>query len=215
MAITYPLATSVFADEIKIVSISTRPGHQQELSGLGSGYTLAAEVAPALREFDVSTVLLTHAEAAEIMALIEALSGSIKEFYLYDPRYRYPAYDPDGTILGANTVQINSLNANDVSISLKGLPSGYVITRGDYMHWDYSSGPTRRAFHRAVETVTANGSGVTAEFEVRDIIRGGLVDATVTLIKPAMKCKMIPSSLSEESAGLSSTRISFSVRQVI
>lgn len=213
MTISYPLSVSVFADQLKIASVSAIPGHQQEISGLGSGYLLAAEVGPALREYDVSTVELSHAEAAEVMALIEALYGSIKTFYLYDPRYRYPAYDTDGTILGSSTVQIKALNADDIRISLKGLPAGYTITRGDFMHWDFDS--TRRAYHRAVETVVADSAGETSEFEVRDIIRGGVVNATVTLIKPAMKCLMLPGSLSDEVVGLASTRISFRVRQVI
>lgn len=216
-AFTYPLALSVFADELDLDSISARPGWQQQHTGLASGYGITDDLAPALREWDVRCRSRPHVEAAEIMALIEALGGSLREFYLYDPRKLYPAADLDGSALGSATVQIKALNANNHALSLKGLPAGYVLTRGDFFCFDYSSSPTRRAFHRVAEaSVTADGSGDTAEFEVTPNIRtGAAVDDVITLKKPAMKCKMIPGSLRDESDGPLMTVVAFSVRQVI
>jgi hypothetical protein len=214
--ITYPLALDVFIDTLPIESVQHRPGNQQELSGQGSGALLAADVAPALREYDVSTAPMENGAAAQAMALIEALGGSIQPFYLYDPRAMYPQADPDGSLLGSSTVTILALNANNKAMRLTGLPSGYKITAGDMLAWDYGSNPVRRAYHRAVETVTAAGTGATPEFEVRDFIRpGSITGAEVTLIKPAMKCKMVPGTLSDIGISILHTRISFSVRQVI
>ncbi|HEU5019690.1 MAG TPA: hypothetical protein VFT69_17165 [Pseudolabrys sp.] len=215
MTITYPLAVDVFADKLNIASLKARPGHQQELSGMGSGALLAADVAPALREFDVTCNPMYHDDAAEVLALIEALGGSIGTFYLYDPRHTAPKADPGGSILGSSTVTISSLNANNKAMKLTGLPSGYVLTAGDMLAWDYSTDPVRRACHRVIETVTADSGGTSPEFEVRDFIRPGSTTGTaVTLIKPAMKCVMVPKSLSDDADGMFTT-IGFSVRQVI
>ncbi|MGB3327781.1 MAG: hypothetical protein WBA46_02440 [Thermomicrobiales bacterium] len=215
MTIVYPLALDVFADKLHIESLKARPGHQQELSGQGSGGILAADVAPALREFDVACIPLYHDVAGEVLALIESLGGAINPFYLYDPRKKAPATDPDGTILGGAVVTISALNANNKAISLAGLPAGYTLTAGDLLSWDYGVNPARRAFHRVVESVTAAGDGATPQFEVRDFIRpGSTVGTAVTLIKPAMKCKMLPGSLDDAAQGMFTT-ISFSVRQVI
>lgn len=216
MGIAFPLSLADFADKLGIESLTRRLGLQQEFSSQGQGTTIAADVGPALREYDVTLGLMYHADAAKVMAMIEALDGSINPFYLYDPRHLAPANDPGGAILGASSVTIHSLNANNKAMSLEGLPAGYVLGVGDMLSWDYGSSPTRRAWHRILEAVTANGSGVTAEFEVRDYIRtGSSTGLPVTLIKPAMKCAMISGSLKESTDGGMFTRIAFSVRQVI
>lgn len=216
MAFVYPLSLTVFADQLGIASVRWRPGHQQEYSGLGSGSSIGADVAPALREADVSSAMMAHSDAARIMALIESLGGIISTFYMYDPRKLYPAADPDGTILGANVVTINALNANNKAMRLAGLTAGYVLTAGDFLSWDYGSSPVRRAYHRVLETVTADGTGLSPEFEVRDFIRtGSSTGLVVTLKKPAGKFKMVAGTLSDETVDAVNSRITFSIRQVL
>lgn len=119
---------------------------------------------------------------------------------------------------GPAAVTINSLNVNNKAMSLAGLPPGYIITRGDFLAWDYGSSPTRRAYFRAAETVTANGSGVTPEFQLSDFIKpGSTTGLAVTLIKPAMKAKLIFGSVQEQAGSTDPmfTNIQFSIRQVL
>lgn len=201
MTIPFPLSLALLADLLPITSVEWRWQHQQEYSGLGSGEILAAELGPSLLRADVSLAPMPHQQAADIEAVIDALDGSMRTFYLYDPRKKYPKSDPTGSILAASTVQINSL-PSAISMSLKGLPAGFVLWRGDWLSFDYSS-PARRAFHRISETVTANGSGVSPVFEVRPAIRtGAAVNNSVALIKPAAKMRLLPNSVQVSAEGM-------------
>lgn len=218
MALAFPLSLAQFADQLPMASFTPRQGLQQQLSSPASGIDIPADIAPALREYDVTLKPLPHRRAQQLMALIEALRGPMNSFYIYDLRYLYPAADPDGSILGSSTPQLNSLNANNKALSLKGLPADYVVTAGDFLSWNYGSDPARRAYFRAAETVTANGSGVTAEFQVSDFIPpGSSAGIAVTLVKPAMKAKLVAGSVQEQvdSSDPTRTTISFSVRQTL
>ncbi|TPN44464.1 hypothetical protein FJ981_28115 [Mesorhizobium sp. B1-1-4] len=213
MALTFPLSLAAFADLLDVTSVKWALQDNREFSGMGSGQILEADLAPQLWQGDVTLGEAYHYETRKIEAKINAVIRSLGSFYLYDPRTAAPYADRDGAILGASTVQINSLPDNK-SMTLKGLPAGYIITAGDYACWDYGS-PTRRAFHEFSEDITANGSGVTGAVEVSPFIRpGAAINQVVTLIKPAMKCKIKPGSFSVGSTGNTVTsQISFSVIQ--
>lgn len=197
MALTYPLSLSAFADKLRIVSAPFVLEEQHELSGLGSGEVLAAQLAPARWTTTVTLAPERHLKAREIQVLIESLSGSIQSFYLYCPTNCYPAKDPGGVVLGASAVKIASIGGDNKSLALNTLPANYVITAGDALAFDYGSNPTRRAWHRAAETVTANGSGVTPAFAVTPNLRpGATAGAAVVLKKPAAKMFRMPGPLS-------------------
>lgn len=222
MGLSFPLPLSALADQLfgdelygsegNAASVSWLLQDNREMSGMGSGQVLQSDLGPSLWTGDVSSREFYHAEARRIEAKLNAVIRSIGSFYLYDPRKPYPYEDPDGSILGASSVQINSL-PDAKSMTLKGLPVGYKLTEGDYLSFDYGDG--RRAFHEVAEAVTANGSGVTPAFEVSPFIRpGAAVNAAVTLIKPAMKCIVRPGTLQVQSTGnVVTTQISFSVVQ--
>lgn len=216
MAITYPLALSQFADIIGMRQVKWQLQDNRELSGMGSGQVLQAKLAPSLWTADVSLHEWYHADAARIEAKLQVLIEQMGSFYLYDPRKKAPTLDPAGVILGASTVRIASL-PTPATISLKGLPAGYGLSVGDWLAFDYGSNPTRRAFHRIAEDVTASGAGTTTAFNVTPFIRpGAAVDAVVTLIKSAMKCIIKPGSVEIGSTdNIVTTQISFSVIQKI
>ncbi|TPM39580.1 hypothetical protein [Mesorhizobium sp. B2-3-4] len=213
MALTFPLSLAAFADLLDVTAVKWWLQDNREYSGMGSGQILEADLAPQLWQGDVTLAEAYHYEVRKIEARVNAVIRSLGSFYLYDPRTAAPYADRDGAILGASTVQINSL-PDAKSMSLKGLPAGYVLTAGDYLAFDYGS-PSRRAFHEVSEDVTAGGGGTTGAFEVSPFIRpGAAVNQTVTLIKPAMKCKIKPGSFSVGSTGNAVTsQISFSVVQ--
>jgi hypothetical protein len=216
MALTFPLSIATLADLLPIESVAWTLDENQELNGLGGGELLASDLAPRLWSGDVQCVQQYNDDVAAVQALFESLSGAINSFYLYDPRKKYPRQDPTGSILGSSTVKIKSVGSNNKSIALKGLPAAYVVSLGDYLAFDFGSEPTRRALLRCAETVTADGSGDTIEFELSSALRPGAeADIVVTLIKPAAKVKLVPGSFSSASSGALHSRISFKVRQTL
>jgi len=211
--LTFPLATTQLDDLIPVGPVKWRLKENQELSGVGSGQILAAELAPSLWEADVSSAEYPHDRIDQLQARIEALDGSIRAFYLTDPKRRYPQYDPDGSIFGSAVAVINSIDASNRAISISGLPASYVLTVGDFFAFDYGT-PARRAFHRVVETVAANGSGVTGLFEVRPHIRtGATAGLSVSLISPSLKCIIKPNTLDSGRVSPVLSQLSFSAVQ--
>ena len=212
MALTFPLSTAAFADILGIVTASLKLNTNRELSGMGSGQTLEADLSPELWIADVATRSWRAGDARRHEALVNAIVRSMGTFYLYDPRKAVPRLDPGGVILGAATVQINSL-PDAKSMSLKGLPADYKLSVGDHLSFDYGT-PARRAFHELAEDVTANGSGVTPAFEVSPFIRtGAATNLVVTLVKPTVKVKIVPGSLDPKQVDASFSQLSFSVVQ--
>lgn len=190
MAILFPLDTSQFADLLSIETVKWRMHRNDEMSGLANGQTLVAELAPPLWIGDVELNPMYNEDADQLQAVIESLDGSIGTFYMYAPQRPYPQYDPTGSILGANVPTIQTLGANNKSMRVQGLPAAYKLTRGDFLAFTYLG---RRAFHRIVETVTADGTGLTPFFEVRPHIRpGAVVGTAVILKKPSPECRMVP-----------------------
>ena len=219
MSLSFPLSNAALADRLPIQSVRWWLEGQEEYSSLGSGEFLAADLGPKLWKGEVGIAPMYHAAALEIQSRIEALDGSMNSFYLYDPRARYPRNDPDGTILGAATPVIASLGANNKSLTVSGLPAGYVLTAGGMFHFDYGTSPVRRALHRIVETVTANGSGVTPNFEVRPhFAPGAAVALALKFIDPSAKVRIVPRSF-EPGTGQAGTRrtegMSFQVQQTL
>ena len=214
MALNLPLSLNDFADRLKITEVKWKLQRYDELSGLGTGDVLAAELAPPRISGDVTIGPMYHNQAAAIQALIEVLEPA-QSFYLYDPKKKYPIADPDGSIFGSSTPVIFTVGVNNKSMQVSGLPAGYVLSLGDWISFDYGSNPVRRAFHRIVETATANGSGVTPSFEVRPHFRPGVTTGlAVTLIKPAPKVFIMPDSFDPGTArGLFTEGMSFQVMQ--
>lgn len=209
MALTFPLALADFADVIGIQSVKWRLQDNRELSGMGTGQILQADLAPALWTADVTLRPWRTNEAREIEAKINAVVRSIGSFYLYDPRKAVPK--SGASALSGKTVTIKAV-ADNKSLSLTGLPASYTLTAGDYLSFDYD-GSTRRWFGEVSESVTADSSGDTATFEVSPMLPSAAAAAIeVTLVKPSMKAIITPGSLDVQySAGF--TTIAFSVTQ--
>lgn len=192
MALVYPLSLAAFGDLLPIASVTFSPRRSEEVAGLASGQALVAEVAPPLWQARVDLAAMPHAEAGRIAALIDALDGSQKQFFLTSPAHAYPAADPGGVLLGASAVTIQTVGGDNKSLALAGLPAGYALTAGDFLCFDVGGA---RAFHRLAESGAANGGGVTAALELRPYLRAGTVAGlAVTLKKPAAKMILAPGS---------------------
>jgi hypothetical protein len=196
MAITYPYSVSFLADRLKIASLVWDVQRNDELSGSGDSRIWQAELADPLWSATVNLAAGYNNNMKQIAALIRKLHGAQESFFLYDPMSRYPQADPDGSLLGASVVRIDSVGAGGRTISLNGLPAGYVLTLADKMQIAYATSPVRYAFLEVSDqTVVASGGGVTSAFEVFPNAPVGVaVNDVVTLIKPACRMIIMPGS---------------------
>lgn len=215
MAISFPLAVADLADILPVGFVSFELGEQQELSGLGGGELLAADLGPRLWQAQVRTPQLSHDAVRRLKARFLSLDGALNAFELYDTRGKFPQGDPGGTILGASTPSIDTLDANNKAMKVDGLPAGYALRYGDFISFLYASG-AKRALHMIVEDATADGSGLTPLFEVRPHIRPGATTSTaVLLVKATGRFKLMPGTLATQSVDLTTSQLSFTARQTL
>ena len=201
MAIAFPLARSLFADRLKIAAFRWQLQPFVESSGTALGQVIANEIAPRRWRAEVELARMPHTEAADIQALIDAL-GPSGTFYLHNPGQLGPRDDPDGAAVAGHSVGINAVGADNKSLRLAGLPAGYRLRRGDMLHFDYGSSPTRRALHRIVEDATASGAGVSSFFEVRPFLKAGTTTGlTVTLVRATARMMLEPGSFDPGTEG--------------
>lgn len=215
MVATFPLPLADLADLLRIRSVEWRKFRQQEISGLGTGEFLTADLAPELWEGHCETPPMTMAEADQLEARFELLNGSAETFLLYNPRRKYPQADLDGSTLGASSITVTAIGANRNTVTLSGFPEGYVLTIGDMISILYST--SRRALIRIAETKTATALGNISLVEVRPYLRPGIVNTDpVTLVKPAAKVKLLPGSFSVKTdPNTHLSVLSFTARQTL
>ncbi|MDZ4094523.1 MAG: hypothetical protein U1D35_06385 [Paracoccaceae bacterium] len=194
MAQIFPLPIDVFFSTLLISEVHFDAPAQVVTSQTGGGEQLTADIGPALWSGEVILGRMTASEAANATAMIDLLGPAGRSFHAYDPRRPFPASDPGGIILGAATPSIFSIPAGGREMRIQGLPSGYVLGRGDYLAFDYGAG--RRALHRVVSASVVAAGGTTPVFEVHPMLRAGAsVGAAVTLIRPACKAVLVAGSV--------------------
>src|SRR5690606_25977213 len=125
-------------------------------------------------QVNVTSGPINNQDSESVAALIEVLERPGNDFYVSNPRKPGPRSDPTGANLAGFSPSIAALPANNRQIQFKGLPANYVLSRGDMFSFDYGpEGAKRRALHRLVETVAADGDGDTVNIEVFPHIRSG------------------------------------------
>lgn len=192
MPMTFPLALDDFFALLPVAEMMFHAPPQVIMNQTGGGEILTADVGPMLWTGQVTLGRMLQSETATPDVLLDLLAPAGRTFWAFDTRRPGPLADPKGLVLGSATPVIASLpNAREMSIS--GLPGWYVLSRGDYLAFDYGI-PARRALHKVVTPVVeANAAGTTPVFEVTPMIRPGAVTATaVTLVRAACKARLIP-----------------------
>jgi hypothetical protein len=150
-------------------------------------------------------------DALAFEAALNSLDGVVNVFEAGDLRARFPRSNPTGTFTDSGT--LSSVNANNKALSLTGLPSGLVLSPGDYLSFDYG---TSRALHQVVEGATANLAGLTPEFEVRPHIRPGFVTGNAVRLKnPNGQFTLIPNSVSSSLSTKNTSVITFKAIQYL
>lgn len=194
MAFAFPLSAAQFMDTILISSATFWLPDATMQEGNEGGEIFTATRGPRLWQAEFTLARRPHADLDRQEARLALLTMPGASFFCYDPRRTGPHYDPDGSILGAATPTISTVSAREISID--GLPTDYKIRRGDYIGFAYGTSPVRYALHRAVEDVSAL-LGIAWNVEVQPPIRDGLTAGTpVQLIRPTIKMKVIPGSVS-------------------
>lgn len=210
MALTYPLT-----DITSFVPIAGQvfgpPVSRQEMSRLSSGTTIGKDFGSALWMPEFTTDVVDNDDAVAYEAKLASLDGVINAFAAGDLRRLYPRQYANGVF--NDTGVLHSVNANNRALSIASLDAGFVLSVGDYLAFDYGAS---RALHQVVEAATANGSGLTSEFEVRPHIRPGFsLTAPITLKQPRAHFILVPGSVEAKSNGPVSSVISFKAVQFL
>lgn len=198
MALTFPLAVADFFGDLasKVQSFEFDLGEALATEETGAGEILMADVGIRLWRLNCSMRPMRYAEAEQFKAKFDVLRYPARSLIAHAMPITYPQSDPDGSILGAAAVVLNTVNGNNRELRLSGLPAGYVITPGDVLSWQYGSNPIRYAFHRVVVGATADGAGLSGLIEVTPFVRPGYsLGTAVKLIKAEMKGIYVPGSL--------------------
>lgn len=209
MSISFPLTTLISSTDFQDQTFQLVS--RQELSRQANGRTIGKDFGSAIWLANYTTKPIFNDDALAFEAALDSLDGVVQTFEVYDLRRPYPRVYPTGA--GANDGVLLSVNANNKALALSGLVAGQVVSAGDYLSFVYGSS---RALHRVVETVTANDSGVTVEFEVRPHVRAGFtLTNVVTLKSPRGVFMLMPGSVSVKASGGQHTVITFQAIQAL
>lgn len=183
MAISNPATVGEFANLLRVQSSQFSLQEFVETSGSARGDMIVAQIAAPKWSAEVTLGAMTADMARRTRATMRRI-GMGGHFLLYNYESPYPRNDPDGSIIGSATVQIDGFSGR--SIRLRGLPSGYQLVWGDMLSVVYAGG--RRALYEVNDEVTAGGAGFTSLFEVTPPPKVGIADGdAVDLVRPCAR----------------------------
>ena len=190
MAITFPYDL-----------LSTFPGYstefdltyRQEQSRTSGGRTIVKDFGSPLWQGSWISRSLTINELDAWRARLKALENGFQTFAAWPFSRAYPIAYPNGSWPTGSafngSCQIASLTSK--SVSLKGLPSGYQLSVGDYIQIGTAD------LHQVLEPATANSGGLTGSFEVRSYLWPSVaVNAAVKLSRPSCIMSIAPGTIS-------------------
>lgn len=189
--LTFPLTFESFWQTLPIAKDTFEISSAVDVSRTGGGEVITAERGASLWTGKIDLGPLTHAEARAIVPLLNLLKRPGATFAVADSARPGPLLNPGGP---GTAPTVLALGADPRELSLTGLPAGYTLSRGDRIWFTYAG---RGGLHEVVSTVTANGSGQTALFEVNPPLRPGLTPGTsVPLAWPRCRAVLLPETLS-------------------
>jgi hypothetical protein len=190
-------------------------------SGQGSGQTIVKAMRDPHWVLHAESKVLSPNEIRYWKARLSGLDNGRKLFLGYDFTCYYPTNYPHGSwptgvAFSGTTAAILTVGGDGVSISLSGLPAGYVGWPGDMLAVTYGSGsPAAIQVLQAVESFIVDGAGHSDVFEVRPAIPAGVVAGkSVSVKKPACHMMIAPGSLNIPKDSSARGVISFDAIQV-
>lgn len=166
--------------------------------GLASGEVRVWELRDRLWTLTVTSAKLRPTVLARWQALLESLENGKALFWGFDKARYYPSLYPSGSwptggAFDGLSAAIATIAVSRKAMTVDGLPAAYTISIGDMLQVTHGSG--RITLVRAMEAATADGSGLTPEFEFRPYLPADAeVDDIVAVKRPACKMIMVPGS---------------------
>lgn len=213
MAIANP-RTDIY-DPNLFEGVDFAPIERQELSRSADGVTRGKDFGESLWRLSFTTKPMRSSDALAYETKLRSLRGVTGRFFAGDPRRCNPRVYPAGNF--TDSALIYDVGDDNKSLRVSDLAPGFVISEGDYLAFEYGSGPSY-ALHQALETVAADGGGITPFFEVYPHIRPGLSEsppASVTLHLPTALFMLEPGSVSRRRVAGPLFSVSFSAIQAI
>lgn len=217
MAISNPAALNEFWAGLRIKSAEWSLLYSGYSSRTEGGETITAARGTRLWAASVALVPMYHRQAEAIRAKIALLAGADRSFLCYPVPVYSPSHDPDGAIVAGASPILSNIASDRIQMRISGLPGGYKLVAGEFVSFSYGSSPVRYALHQLIEDVTADGAGLTPQFEVRPAIRpGATVGAAVAVYRPIMRAQIVRDSISYgTSEGATVSGIGFSFIQTL
>lgn len=207
MTITFPNAT-LFATW-PIITTKFRLQPRQSISRQANGMPIAVDFGLAVWTATYISAPLEHGRCVQLEAALNSLDGAINPIFGGDTRLEYPYAYPTGAFTDAGAIL--AWGGSGKSVSMNGLPAGFIITAGDYFR--LATGGVRYLF-QAVESITANGSGVTADFEIRPHYPTGASGTPLVFFKkPQMAMIVDPATVAFADEGSLTGTVTFATLQ--
>lgn len=206
--------TDLFADPLIWAEGQLSLVERQQISRVGSGTPYSRESHDPIFGGKYRTVPLEMPVLRVMLAKLRNRRGVLDTLLCHDMGQPYPASSPLGAFTETN-LKIKAIDSGTrATIALKGLPAGFVLTIGDYFVIIRSDGG--RSLHQVQASVTADGSGDTAQFAIYPHrLAATVADQVVSLKRPAMVAVIEPGTLGQpENVGGLFFELSFSVVQV-
>jgi hypothetical protein len=185
MALSFPLINTMTAGRYRQQGF--RLLQRQELSHQTNGVLRGRVNGQPLWYARLALVKLAYDDAVDFEAMVNAHDGVVQPIRAGDLRRPYPRAYPAGSFSDSGAV--GSIPST-TSLTLKSLPASFAISRGDYFMYTVGG---RVRLHQVSESVTANGSGVTAAFQVRPALSANLaVDDAVAFKQPVCDMIIVP-----------------------
>ena len=174
------------------------PNEALNVNRTGGGQVLLSSSGERLWTGQVTFGLTQEVERRRAQAVLNAVRRPGMPFLCYDRKRAFPLADPGGFILAGSNVNVLSASENDLSsLSLQGLPAGYVLTPGDMIGYRFGFSPVRYFLHELVEGAVADSAGRIPLVQITPFRSHALPGTTVvSLIRPRMVAKYDPDSFS-------------------
>jgi hypothetical protein len=179
------------------------PEFRQEQSRSTGGRTYVKDLGPELWQMKAQSKMLSPNLLDYWKARLHALENGLFTFIGYSLSRTYPiAYPrgswPTGGSFDGISANLATVNANRKAVTVAALPAGFRLSIGDYVQVGATD------LHRVMEAATANGSGLTPEFEVRPHIWPGVAGGfspplSVSVKRPACIMAIVPGSIVSDS----------------
>jgi hypothetical protein len=211
------LSLASFWDTLPIRSLVWDELRQDQVSGQGSGATLAYDMGGQLWRGTVTLDSMDWDQARAVHGRLRKLRGPLDKFLAYDPLSAFPTTDPTGSALTGYTVLLSDINADRRRVKFSGLPATFGLREGDMWSVDFGSPTTIRGLFSIDDATVTAVAGVTPWFYVTPNVWPGITaGATVTLIKPTASVYIVPGSMKRGT--ISSGRVegsSFQIKQFL